>query len=186
MLKHIENGECRNGWTIQHLNKLAEECNACAYFLIRERRWWFRAGAPPLKPKPTDYRPHDGFFVCSICDEMFEREFQLREHLREQVCSRDYPSVLQCPRCPNTGFQRLSELFKHFERPECQCDRRLVESLAHSLKRKLEDIGVQERLDRDPVRLRADRRRPGRLRLIRSYEDFEDGELDLYQGRQGR
>lgn len=165
MLEHIENNECHYRWTIQHLNALAEECTESARFIIPGRELWFLAGAPPLKPKQTDYIPYHGVFVCSICDKVYERESQFREHLKGQDCSQDYPSVLQCPRCPNTAFERLSELFRHFEEQICHSGRGWVEILVQSLERSFEDPGVQRRLDRNCIRLRADRRRPGMLRL---------------------
>lgn len=165
MLEHIENNECHNRWTIQHLNALAEKCTESALFIIPGRELWFLAGAPPLKPKQTDYIPYHNFFVCSICDKEFGRESRFREHLEGQECSRDYPSVLQCPRCPNYGFKRLSELFRHFEEQDCHGGRGWVASFVQNLKRRFEDPGVQRRLDRDRVWLRADKRRPGMLRL---------------------
>ena len=176
MVKHIENNECRFGWTIQYLNALAEECNELAPFIIPERILWFRAGAPPLKPDQTDYNPYDDLYVCSVCNEEYERGHQLREHLKERECSYAYPSVLQCPRCPDTGFERLSQLFDHFERPGCQCDRRLVASLIECLKRNFEDPrvqrSVQRRLERNYIRLQADRGL-GILRLIPEFNDDE-------------
>ena len=174
MLKHIENNECRYGWTIQHLNALAEECNELAYFIIPERILWFRAGAPPLKPEQTDYSPYDDLYVCPVCDEEYERGHQLREHLKGRECSYDYPSVLRCPWCPNAGFERLSQLFEHLERPGCRSDRRLVASLIECLRRTFEDPrvqqSVQQRLERDSIRLQADKGR-GILRLVQEFYD---------------
>ena len=163
MLEHIENNECHYGWTIQHLNALAEECRELARFIIPGQELWFRAGAPPRKTKQTDYRPYDDVFVCSICAEEYKSRSQLREHLKEQECSHDYPSVLRCPQCPDTGYQRLSELFGHLE--ECHSWGGRVASLVQSLQRKFEDPGVQRRLDMCCVRLRASKRRPGMLRV---------------------
>lgn len=163
MLRHIENNECHNHWTIQHLNKLAEECNGSAHFIIRGRETWFRAGAPPLRAKNTDQDPYNDFFVCSICDEDFERQSQLKKHLQDEECSQDYPSVVQCPSCPGHCFERLSELFEHFERQGCQRGKTLVPSLVQSLEEKFEDSGVQKRLDKVSYELRADATKPGRL-----------------------
>ena len=174
MVKHIENNECRCGWTIQHLNALAEECNELAYFIIPGRTPWFRAGAPPLKPEQTDCSPYDNLYVCPVCDEEYEREYQLREHLKGRECSHDYPSVLRCPWCRDAGFERLSQLFEHLERPGCRCDWRLVASLVKRLKRNFEDPRVQRsverRLERDSIRLQADKGL-GILRLVREFYD---------------
>lgn len=165
MLEHIENNECHYHWTIQHLNALAAECPESARFIIPGREVWFVAGAPPLKPKQTDYIPDHGVFVCSICDEAYERESHFREHLKRKECSQDYSSVIHCRRCPNTGFERLSELFRHFEEQKCHSGEVWVASFVQSLERGFEDPWVQRRLERDCIRLRADRRRPGMLRL---------------------
>ena len=176
MVKHIENNECRYSLTIQHLNALAGECNELAHFIIPERILWFWAGAPPLKPDPTDYSPYDDLYVCPVCNEEYERGYQLREHLKGRECSYGYPSVLRCPWCPYTGFERLSQLFEHLERPGCQCDRRLVASLIECLKRNFEDPrvqrSVQQRLERVTIRLQADKDL-GILRLRREFYDDE-------------
>ena len=174
MFKHIENNECRNHWTIQHLNKLAEECNGSAQFIIPGREAWFRAGAPPLKAKNTDQDPYNESFVCSICDDDFERHFQLKKHLQDGDCSHEYPSVVQCPSCPEHGFERLSELFEHFDRQEFQRGKWLIPSLVQSLKEKFKDSGVQWRLDKDSYELRADATKPGRLCVkVRVLDDDE-------------
>ena len=176
MVKHIENNECRYRWTIQHLNALAGECNELAHFIIPERILWFWAGAPPLKPDSTDYSPYDDLYKCPVCNEEYERGYQLREHLKGRECSYGYPSVLRCPWCPYTGFERLSQLFEHLERPGCQCDRRLVASLIECLKRNFEDPrvqrSVQQRLERETIRLQADKDL-GILRLRRELYDDE-------------
>ncbi len=49
MLKHIENNECHNDSTLQHLNALAEQRNGSAQFIIPQRRECVHAGAPPFK-----------------------------------------------------------------------------------------------------------------------------------------
>ena len=176
MVKHIENAECLYGWTIRHLNALAEECNELAHFIIWERILWFRAGAPPIKPEQTDYSPYDNLYVCPVCDEVYESGHQLKEHLKGRECSYGYPSVLRCPWCPETGFERLSQLFEHLERPGCQCDRRLVASLIECLTRKFGDPrvlqSVQRRLERYTIRLQADKGR-GILRLRQEFYDDE-------------
>lgn len=175
MVKHIENNECRSGWTIKHLNAMAESCNELGFFINHERRLWFRAGAPPLKPEGNDYSPRDDLYVCPVCFEEYETWHQLREHLKGRECSHDYPSVLRCPWCPGAGFERLSQLFKHFEGLECRCDRRLVANLVGCLKRNFEDPrmqrSVQRRLKRKSIWLQADKDR-GILRLRQeSYDD---------------
>lgn len=160
-MKHIEDNECRYGWTIKHLNALAFQCDQLRQLIIPEREWWFWAGAPPLKPDQTDYSPDDHLYVCTVCDEEYERGHELREHLKGRECSYDYPSVLQCPRCPHTGFERLSQLFEHLERPGCRGDRRSVGILTECLKRKFEDRrvrrNVQRMLERVSIRLQFDR-----------------------------
>ena len=163
MLKHLENHECHNDWTIQHLNALAEECTGSTRCIIPGRGTWFRAGAPPLKPKKADRDPYDGFFICSICRMGYERESQLKEHLNDRECSHDYPSVLQCPLCPGTGFERLSELFEHLEHRGCWHEDRRLANMVQSLERKFEDPGVQKRLDKESYRLKADESRRGKL-----------------------
>lgn len=168
MLRHIEDNECRNNWTIQYLNALAEECNGSVQLIIPRRGCWFRAGAPPLKPRGIDYKPYEGCFTCSICDEDYELRFELKEHLKERGCCYDYPCVLQCPSCPDYEFERLSEFL---ERLECQryrtaCAKRWLAGLAQRLERKFEDPRVQRRLGDDSYGLRADGRIPGRLRVL--------------------
>ena len=180
MLKHIENSECHNRWTIQHLNKLAEECSGMVHFIIPGRETWFRAGAPPLKAKQADSDSQHRAFKCSICDKRYVRSSQLKEHLEEQECSHDYPSVLRCPWCPDSGFKRLSELFDHLERQRCQRGENWVRSLVQSLKKKFEDIGVQRRLDKDSVRLRADKERTGRKLCVET-RNLDDHELEHWR-----
>ena len=177
MVKHIEDNECPCGWTTQYLNALAAECNELAHFIVLEREPWFRAGAPPLKPDQTDYSPYDDLYSCPICNKEYERGYQLREHLKGQECSYAYPSVLRCPWCPDQGFERLSQLFEHLEWPGCRCDRRLVANLIECLKRNFEDPrvqrSVQQRLEREPIRLQADRD----LGILRLVPDFYDDEF---------
>lgn len=165
MLRHIENKECHNQWTIQHLNALAEESNRSAHFIIPGRGTYFRAGAPPLKPMNTDHEPYQDVYVCSICGEDYGRKSQLKRHLQNRECSHDHPSVLRCPSCPDYGFQRPSELSEHFERQGCQYGETQVTNLLKSLERNLEDPRVQWRLDKDLSRLRAHESKPGRLRV---------------------
>ena len=173
-MKHIEDNECRYGWTIEQLNALAERCNDLEQFIIPGRRRWFWAGAPPLKPGQTDYSPNEHLYVCPVCDEVYERGHELREHLKGRECSFGYPSVLRCPWCPHTGFERLSQLFEHLERPGCQCDRRSVARLMECLKRKFEDPRVQrevrQMLERESFRLQLDENRYI-LRLARDFYD---------------
>ena len=174
MIEHIENNECRYGWTIQYLNAMAEECKELAFFIIQERILWFRAGAPPLKPKHTDYTPYDRLYLCPVCGEEYKRGHQLREHLKGRECSYDYPSVLRCLWCPDAGFERLSQLFEHLQRPGCRCDRRLFAGIVECLKRKFEDPRVQQRVRRrlegESIHLQADRGL-GILRLRRELYD---------------
>lgn len=172
MLRHIEDNECRSHWTIKHLNMLAEECNGAAQFIIPGRRRWFRAGAPPRKPSEADYNRSGDYFTCCICDEDYEMESQLKRHYKERECSYDYPSVLQCPSCPEYGFERLCELFEHLERQRCQtaCAKWWRTDLARRIERKFEDPWVQRRLDNDGYKLQADWRRPGRLRAVNNDE----------------
>lgn len=183
MLKHIENNQCRNHWTIQHLNALALECDGFWHLIHAGRETSFRAGAPPLDTKGSDYIPRHHTFVCPICREEYERESQLKEHLKEGECSKDYPSVLQCTWCPGTGFKRLSELFGHFERKRGRCDQRWAASLANSLEKKFEDSGVQQRLNRDVHELRADPKRPGKGKLKVETRSLDDDELRDYYDR---
>ncbi len=178
MQKHIENNECHNDWTIQHLNALAEECNGSAQFIIPQRRECVHEGAPPFKSKKrTGYDPYDYYLVCPNCDELFERESQLKEHLRTRECSHTGPSVLRCSSCPDYRFERLSDLFEHLERRRCRTARKdqCVTGLAQSLKRRFEDPAVQRGLDNDYLRLRADERRPGRR--CADYPGLDDNEL---------
>lgn len=172
MLRHLENNECHNHWTIQHLNKLAAECNGSAHFIIQGRETWFRAGAPSLTPRWTD--PYHGFYGCSFCGEDFERQSQVKKHLQDGECRNNYPSVVQCPSCPGHGFDKLSKLFEHLERQGCQRGKKLVPSLVQSLKEKFEDSGVQWRLDKDSYELRVDETRPGRLYVETRMLDDEE------------
>ena len=167
MLRHIENHECRSHWTIRQINALVEECNGFARFIIPGRQDWFRAGAPPLKPQKIDHDQYDNCFICSICGEFYETKSQLTEHLKERECSYDYPSVLRCPSCPESGFERLSDLVQHLEQQRCQtgCAKVWMTGLVQSLKRKFEDPGAQRRVEMDQYQLLVDERRPGRLRV---------------------
>ena len=162
MPKYIKNNECHK---MQHLKALAEECDGSAQCILPQRRECVHAGAPPFKSKRrTDYDPYDYYLVCPNCDELFERESQLKEHLKKRECSHTYLSVLRCPSCPDYRFERLSDLFEHLERRRCRTARedQCVTGLAQSLKRRFEDPAVQRGLDKDYYRLRADGRRPGR------------------------
>ena len=176
-MKHIEDNECPCGWKTQHLNALAAECNELTHFIILGRELWFWAGAPPLRPDQTDYSPYDDLYMCPVCGEEYERGYRLREHLKGRECSYDYPDVLRCPRCPETGFERLSQLFEHLERPGCQCDRRLATSFLECLKRNFEDPRVQRRvqrmLERYSIRLQADKD----LGILRLRQEFYIDEL---------
>ena len=173
MLKHIEDNEYRNDWNIRQLNTLAAECSALVSFIIPNRLGWFRAGAPPWKPKQTDYDPYDDVYICPNCDEEYEMVSELRKHMKEQECSHNYPSVLRCPWCPGFGFERLSELFKHLESRDCRRDRRdlLVEDLEESLRRRFEDVRVQRRLNTNFAGIPPDRLRPEGLFVRRRISD---------------
>ena len=174
MLQHIEDNECHDGWTIQHLNKLAAECKGSEQFIIPGRKTWFRAGAPPLKPKKTEYDPYV-LFCCPICKTGYEEESELKQHLKEQECSSDYPSVLHCPRCPDSGFERLSELFKHLlEGHNIRYRESSLEKWVQSLEKKFQEPGVQRNLDKNPVELHSDRRRPGKLCVVITSLDTDE------------
>ena len=174
-MKHIEDNECCSGWTIKHLNELAYQCYDLEQFIIPDRGVWFVAGAPPLKPDPTDFSPHNNLYVCPVCHKEYGRGHELREHLKGRECSHGYPSVLRCPGCPHTGFERLSQLFEHLEWPGCQSNRRSVARLVERIKRNFEDPrvrrDVQQMLERDPIWLQFDEN----LRILRlarySYDD---------------
>ena len=83
MLRQFEDNNFRNNWTIQHLNALAEERNGSGQCLIPRRRDRFRAGAPPLNARELAYDPYEDYFTCSTCDEDYESECELKQHLKE-------------------------------------------------------------------------------------------------------
>ena len=167
MLRHIENRECRSHCTIRQINALAEKCNGFSHFIIPGRQDLFRDGAPPLKPQKIDYDQYDDCYFCSNCDEPYENMSELKEHLKERECSYDYPSVLRCPSCPRSGFERLSDLVQHLEQRNCQTGftKALMTGLFQSLKRKLEDLGAQRRMEMDQDEFLVDERRPRRSRV---------------------
>ena len=167
MLRHSEDDGCCSNWIIDHFNALAEKCNDSAQFIVPRRRRGFRVGAPPLKPRRTDCdRLGDCFSRC-IGVEDYEIESQLKRRRKERERSYHYPSVLQCPSCPEYGFERLSELVAHLERQRCQtaCAKWWWTDLARRIERTSEDTWVQRRLDNDRYERRADWRRPGGLRV---------------------
>ena len=176
MLRHIENNECRSHWTTRQINTLAEECNGFSRFIIPGRQDWFRKGAPPLKPQKFDYDEYNDCYLCSNCDEPYENMSELREHLQERECSYDYPSVLRCPSCPKSGFERLSDLVQHLEQWNCQTGRAnaWMAGLFQSLQRKFEDLGVQRRMEMDQDELLVGGRRPRRSQFNKSgfYDDW--------------
>ena len=174
MLRHIENHECRSHWTIRQINALAEKCNGFSRFIIPGRQDWFRKGAPPLKPQKIDYDQYNDCYICSNCDELYENMSELKEHLEERECSYDYPSVLRCPSCPKSGFERLSDLVQHLEQRKTGCAKAWMISLFHSLERKFEDLGAQRRKEMDQDEFLVDERRPRRSRVnTRKYHDDE-------------
>lgn len=180
MLRHIENHECRSNWTIRHINALAENCNGFARFIIPGRQDLFREGAPPLKPYRDDHNQYDNYFLCPICEDIYETKSQLKEHLKERECSYYYPSVLRCPSCPESGFERLSDLVQHLEQQRCQtgCAKAWMIGLVQSLKRKLEEPGAQRKMEMDEHQRLVDERRPGRLRV--NIRDLYDDEFRLW------
>jgi hypothetical protein len=116
MIIHLENGGCSAGWTIQHLNTIAEYCTGFAQNLIKERSPWFRAGAPRKYSSRGDYVPSRGW-VCYICDTEHINGIWLTEHLQNSH-TEDYPDVLSCP-CCNTAFTKISGLLQHIETQKC-------------------------------------------------------------------
>ena len=167
MLRHIENRECRSQWTIRQVNALAEKCNGFSRFIIPGRQDLFRKGAPPLKPQKNDYDQYNDCYLCPNCDELYENMSELKEHLKERECSYDYPSVLRCPSCPESGFERLSDLVQHLEQRSFQtgCTETWMIDLFQSLKRRFEDLGAQRRMEMDQDELLIGERRPRRSRF---------------------
>ena len=177
MLRHIENHECRSHWTIRQINALAEKCNGFSRFIIPGRQDWFRRGAPPLKPQKNDYDRYNDCYLCPNCDEIYENMSELKEHLEERECSYDYPSVLRCPSCPESGFERLSDLVQHLEQRNFQtgCAKAWMTGVFQSLKRKFEDAGAQRRTEMDQDELLVGERRPRGSRVnMRNFYDDKD------------
>ncbi len=127
--------------------------------------------------RTTDYDPYDYYLVCPNCEELFERESQLKEHLRTRECSHTHPSVLRCPSCPDYRFERLSELSEHLTRRRCRTARedQCFTGLAQSLKRTFENPAVQRGLDKNYHPLRAHESRPGRW--CANYPGLDDNDL---------
>lgn len=123
MVKHLEDGVCFQGWTIQHVNALVVDCGFYNHggdsnFVIDKRMPWLRAGAPCHIVESSDYNSTRDGWVCAVCDKRFPRKHQLSNHLQSQRCDISYPDVFKCPRCPDQ-FKRLSALMRHVETSRC-------------------------------------------------------------------
>lgn len=159
MIVHLETGSCSNGWRIQHLNAISEQCPEFVKNLIRERSPWFRAGAPRKFTKDTDQKTPPGDWTCHLCDMNFGVRTGLKDHLHESH-SEKYPNVLRCPSC-DSQFKVISGLLRHIETNKCLATYKepsiaaLISTLESEIKVPSSDFkrpAVEYRLECDPLR----------------------------------
>ena len=163
MLRHLEEAICNAGWTIQHINALADDCVGSQSYVIQNERPWLLAGAPDHTVIRNCYDEYMGGFSCPDCRRIFESKLDFAKHL-QKCCG--YPFVLQCPHCPISGnkFFRVSELLGHVEGQRCLGNKNdgIWENLRDGLRKNLAHRKTQYRLNRFSYKLLPAKRGRGK------------------------
>ncbi len=164
-MNHLESGNCRAGWTLQHINSVISEHFGSVAFVIKEREPFFRAGAPPkflFEPEPD---PPGRNWMCVLCRKSFAKRQALKQHFAVVGCSTLYPDVVQCPVCAES-FKKFSALLQHVEMHHRHAITigPIADSLQY-LKECLADPSTKEHLSRIEYKMTFDRSRPDKLDL---------------------
>ena len=116
MLIHTESGKC----TVSQvwLDECSERCYQSKKYVVEEFRTFLRKGERPDDDEIeylVDQGSGYGVWECVICQNQYDEEVQLRQHIKSRVHD---PLVYECPSCDNQ-FRRLSALVQHVEKGSC-------------------------------------------------------------------